>query len=105
MGMERLISLIPAIEPEKLDGYIVSNSPAEAFKLAADLRNAGLKVEFDLQNKKFTKQLEKASKIARYAFILGEDEIKNNMVSVKNLSTAHQEQLERSKLWSEFENV
>ena len=105
MGMERLISLIPAIEPEKLDGYIVSNSPAEAFKLAADLRNSGLKVEFDLQNKKFTKQLEKASKIARYAFILGEDEIKNNMVSVKNLSTAHQEQLERSKLWSEFENV
>lgn len=105
MGMERLISLIQAIEPQKLDGYIVSNSPAEAFKLAAELRNTGLNVEFDLQNKKFTKQLEKASKIAQYAFILGEDEIKNNMVSVKNLSTAHQEQVERSNLWSEFKNV
>ena len=31
-------------------------------------------------NKKFTKQLEKASKTADYALILGEDEIKANKV-------------------------
>ena len=105
MGMERLISLIPSIETDKLDGYIVSNSPIEAFKLTEELRNKGLNVEFDLQNKKFTKQLEKASKIANYAFILGEDEIKNNTVSVKNLSTATQKQLDREQLWSEFKNV
>jgi histidyl-tRNA synthetase len=40
--------------------------------------------------KKFTKQLEKASKVARYALILGEDEIKSNQVSVKNLATSEQ---------------
>ncbi len=90
MGMERLNSLLPEIEPEKLDGYIVSNSPADAFAFAQELRAKGLNVEFDLANKKFTKQLEKASKVARFALILGEDEIKSNQVSVKNLATSEQ---------------
>jgi len=95
MGMERLNSLLPEIEPEKLDAFIVSNSPAEAFKLAEELRSNGIKVEFDLANKKFTKQLEKASKTADYALILGEDEIKANKVSVKNLSTSKQVTIDR----------
>lgn len=90
MGMERLNSLLPEVKPEKLDGYIVSNSPADAFAFAQELRAKGLNVEFDLANKKFTKQLEKASKVARYALILGEDEIKSNQVSVKNLATSEQ---------------
>ena len=95
MGMERLYSLMNKVEPEKLDGYIVSNSPIEAFALAEELRNQGLTVEFDLQSKKFTKQLEKASKIANYAIILGEDEIKAGKVSVKNLSTSEQTMIDR----------
>lgn len=95
MGMERLNSLLTDIEPEKLDGYIVSNSPADAFELAQELRAEGLKVEFDLANKKFTKQLEKASKVAKFALILGEDEIKSKKVAVKNLSTSEQRSLDR----------
>lgn len=95
MGMERLNSLLPAVEPEKLDAYIVSNSPAQAFKLADELRNQGINVEFDLANKKFTKQLEKASKVADYALILGEDEINAGKVSVKNLSTSEQVTIDR----------
>lgn len=90
MGMERLNSLLPEIEPQKLDGYIVSNSPADAFVFAQELRAKGYNVEFDLANKKFTKQLEKASKCAKYALILGEDEIKSGTVSVKNLETSEQ---------------
>ena len=105
MGMERLISLIPPVETPKLDGYIVSNSPIEAFKLAEELRNEGIEVEFDLQNKKFTRQLEKASKIAQYALILGEDEIKTNTVSVKNLATSTQKSIARANIGSEFKNV
>lgn len=95
MGLERLNSLLTDIEPEKLDGYIVSNSPADAFELAQELRAEGLKVEFDLANKKFTKQLEKASKVAKFALILGEDEIKSKKVAVKNLSTSEQKSLDR----------
>ena len=95
MGMERLNSLLPDVEPEKLDGYIVSNSSADAFLLAQELRNKGLNVEFDLANKKFTKQLEKASKVAKFALILGEDEINNGKVSVKNLETSEQVAVDR----------
>ena len=90
MGMERLISLLPTKEPEKLDGYIVSNDVQAAFSLAQELRNKGYRIEFDLTNKKFTKQLEKASKVAKFALILGEDEIKKGVVSVKNLETGEQ---------------
>ena len=90
MGMERLNSLLPPILPEKIDAYVVSNYLPEAFLLAKMLRSAGKTVEIDLANKKFMKQLEKASKIAKFALILGEDEIKNNTVSVKNLETSEQ---------------
>ncbi len=90
MGMERLNSLLPPVEPQKLDAYIVSNSPSDAFALAEELRAAGKTVEFDLTNKKFTKQLEKAGKAADFALILGEDEIKSGTVSVKNLKTSEQ---------------
>ena len=90
MGMERLISLITAKEVKKLDGYIVSNFPVDAFVLAEELRDQGLNVEFDLTNRKFTKQIEKASKVAKYAFILGEDEILKHQVSIKNLESGKQ---------------
>ncbi len=97
MGMERLNSLLPAVEPKKLDAYIVSNNSSEAFKLAEELRAQGFNVEFDLANKKFTKQLEKASKCARFALILGEDEINADKVSVKNLSTSEQVTVDRKE--------
>lgn len=96
MGMERLISLITAKEVKKLDGYIVSNFPVDAFVLAEELRHQGLNVEFDLTNRKFTKQLEKASKVAKYAFILGEDEILKHQVSIKNLESGKQITVDRA---------
>ncbi len=102
MGMERLNSLLPPVEPEKFDAYIVSNSPAEAFAFAEELRAAGKNVEFDLSNKKFTKQLEKAGKVADFALILGEDEIKNNTVSVKDLKSSQQITVSRSEVLNQI---
>lgn len=96
MGMERLISLLPPREAKKLDVFVVSNFSAEAFKFTEELRAKGLNVAFDLSNKKFAKQLEKAAKTAKYAFILGEDEIAKNQVSVKNLDTGEQVTVERN---------
>ena len=96
MGMERLISLLKKKEISKLDGFIVSNNTSEALKLAQELRLNGFNIEMDLSNKKFTKQLEKASKIANFAIILGEDEINNNKVSIKNLTTSEQITVERN---------
>ena len=52
-----------------------------------------------MQNRKFAKQLEKASKVAKKAIILGEDEINQGYFSVKDLSTSTQEKIES------FENL
>ena len=95
MGMERLISLIQKHEPKILDAYIVSNYTADALILAEELRAQGLNVEFDLANKKFTKQLEKAAKVAKYAIILGEEELLNHQVSIKNLEKGTQIKVDR----------
>ena len=103
MGMERLISLLPPKESKKLDAYVVSNFPVDAFVLAEELRSHGLSVEFDLTNKKFTKQLEKASKVAKYAFILGEDEILKNQVSIKNLEKGKQITVDRANCFKMVE--
>ena len=96
MGMERLISLLPSKESKKLDAYVVSNFSVDAFVLAEELRSQGLNVEFDLTNKKFTKQLEKASKVAKYALILGEEEILKHQVSIKNLELGKQITVDRA---------
>lgn len=99
MGMERLNSLLPQPESKKLQAYIVSNLTVEAIKLVEELRNQDISVDFDMTNKKFGKQFEKASKVANYAIILGEEELKNNTVSVKNLATAEQKIVPRNEVF------
>ena len=42
--------------------------------------------------------MEKASKSANYAVILGDDELANNTVSIKNLSTSEQINISRDEL-------
>ena len=94
MGVERLYSLVEKKEISKLDYYIVSTNTKEALKLAQKLRSNNKKVEFDMQKRKFSKQLEKASKCANYAIILGEDEIEKGFYSVKNLDSGEQKKIE-----------
>lgn len=98
MGMERLASLIGEKKDKKATAFVVSNNTLEAIKLAEELREQGINVEFDLTNKKFVKQLEKASKVADFALILGEDEIAAGKVTVKNLATSEQETIEKKDL-------
>lgn len=93
MGVERLYSLIEKQESNKLDYFIVSNNMVEAIKLAKKLREQNKSVDFDYQNRKFAKQLQKASKTALNALILGEDEIREGFYSVKDLSSGEQKKV------------
>lgn len=97
MGMERLASLIGQKEEERTTAFVVSNNTLEAIRLTEELRAEGISVEFDLTNKKFVKQLEKASKVAKFALILGEDEIAADKVTVKNLDTSEQKTVSREE--------
>lgn len=100
MGMERLNSLLQKIEPKKLQAYVVSSNTLEAIKLVEELRVQGISADFDMTNKKFGKQFEKASKVADFAVVLGEDELKNNTVAIKNLSTSEQKTVARSETFA-----
>ena len=90
LGMERLYSLMSEQSQEKLDYFVVSQNTPEALKLVQKLRNEGKSADFDYSARKFAKQLEKASKIAKKAVILGDDEIAGGYYTVKNLETGEQ---------------
>ncbi len=100
MGAERLNTIIPTVEQKMLDYFVVSDNQLEAFKLTSELRQKGYSAEFDYNARKFAKQLEKASKIAKFAIILGEDEIKNGYLTVKDLANSTQEKADRNKFLS-----
>ncbi len=90
-GMERIISLITKPEIKPLDIFIVSDNLKEALKLAEKFRKEGIICDFDLAGRKFTKQLEKASKLGtRFAIILGEEEISSETYTLKNMETGEQ---------------
>lgn len=93
LGAERLYSLVEKIDEEKLDYFVVTRFTDKAIKLTFDLRKKGLKVDFDLQSRKFAKQLEKAAKIAKSAIIIGEEEIEGNFYTVKDLEKGTQKKV------------
>jgi len=93
-GMERVISLMPPVEEKPLAVFIVTNDTKKAFEVAEKFRKQGVSCDFDLANKKFQKQMEKASKTgANFAVILGEDEIFSGTYTLKNLKTGDQQKL------------
>lgn len=91
IGLERLISLTKQPEKKPLDIFVVSEHTKEALKYAFEIRKQGISVDLDLSGRKFGKQLDKASKMgAKFALIIGEEELKTNMFTLKNLSTGEQ---------------
>jgi histidyl-tRNA synthetase len=95
LGMERLLMLLPdgSAPTERLFALIAATVPAAepvAFELARRLRRAGHAVDFAPKGKmdKLFKQAERLN--ARYAFILGEDELAANQLTVKDLDARAQ---------------
>lgn len=78
-----------------IDAYVIAigDGPKKMVpKLLYDLRASGISVDADYLNKKIKGQMKAASRTnARFALILGEDELENQSVVVKNLATGEQE--------------
>ncbi len=102
MGMERLASLLPEREPERLDYFIISTDTEKTLILANEIRSAGYKVDYDFRGRKFAKQLDKAIKTAKNALILGEDEIAKDEITVKNLIKSEQTTLKKEAFIKEL---
>ncbi len=101
-GMERLLL---AMEAESLsfsseptpDIFLVATSHEarlEAIKILFEARNKGLIADMDYTGTNFKSQFKAALKSnSKYIFIIGEDELANLTVAIKNTETQEQEQV------------
>jgi len=96
-GFERLLM---AINNEKLDInnrpdiYLISlgeNAISTGLNIASKLREKGLVVINDMLQRTLKAQMKDANRLdVNYAIIIGEDEIKNNSIQLKNMQTGDQ---------------
>ena len=78
----------------------------ECLKIAETLRKADFKVEVEMKTRKMKKSLEYANEEnIPYVFILGEDELKQNQVSVKDMKNKTQTTISLENLVEDFKKL
>lgn len=99
IGLERVLLLMQEFGVEAhqhVDAYLVNLgelAEQQAFKLAETLRDAGINVVMNAESGSFKSQMKKADRSeARFALILGDDECRDNKVSVKHMAGALEQQ-------------
>lgn len=99
IGLSRLFfqltdSDIISVENQSIADVLVismDNNYEKCAQIASTLRQNGLKVQVDFEDKKIAKKFKYADKLnVNYVIIIGEDEIKNNVVTLKNMNTGEQ---------------
>ena len=99
MGLERLILVmeklgIKFMDPVTPDIYIAPmGDKAQLFasKLAAELRNAGYKADYDIVGRGLKPQMRYADKVgAKFVVVLGDNELETGDVKIKNMRTGEQ---------------
>lgn len=96
MGFERLLMILEAqgiqlAAENPLNAYVVSLGEAtniEALQIVQSIRQAGFSAERDVMNRKAKAQFKTADKLqAQLVLTIGETELANGVVNVKNLAT------------------
>jgi histidyl-tRNA synthetase len=107
MGEDRLVlTLLAALNQDsavqqKAEAFIAplgESLNAAALVLARELRHQGLWIELGEGSFRLKKSFEAADKTARHIVILGEDELKSGILTVKNFSTGIQTKVPRAEL-------
>jgi histidyl-tRNA synthetase len=86
---------------KKLDAYIApigAECNAAALALARELRRTGLSVEVGDGTFRLKKSFDAADKVARNIVILGEDEVRSDILTVKTFATGEQTKVARAEL-------
>ena len=106
-GIERILialekqNLLQA-EKNNFKAFIVAvGAEAEiaAFKLLTELRRKNISATMDFAKRSIKAQMKQAAKSgAKFALIIGDDEVKNSEVTVKNLETSAQETIQISEV-------
>ncbi|MFQ8661875.1 MAG: histidine--tRNA ligase [Clostridia bacterium] len=99
IGLTRLFSKLNELNIIKADKKSVAEiliipmveDLKEPIKLATKLRNAGINTEIYLNEKKIKAKFKYADKLEiPYVIVIGEDEIKENVVTIKNMKTGEE---------------
>ena len=102
LGFDRLMNAIEELNGKMelepiVSTYVAAISDStrhEAFKIAQTLRKDNIATEVDLSRKKFKKILAYANKIGvKYAVLVGERDLEDGKVTVKNMKTGEQGQM------------
>lgn len=76
--------------------YADAEAKPEAMKLTHELRSAGVSADMDYGGRSMKAQMKTAAANAKFACILGGNEIAKGVVTVKNLGEGTQEEIERN---------
>jgi histidyl-tRNA synthetase len=105
MGEDRLVLTLLALGSAQLDekaaAFIAPLGEAQnaaALSLASELRHKGLKIELGEGSFRLKKSFETADKTARKIVILGEDELKSGILTVKDFANGVQTKVPRAEL-------
>jgi histidyl-tRNA synthetase len=95
VGLERLVSLAPAQDAEpRCDVFLMPLAEGaldEALRLQRRLRAAGLRALLDPEGRSFKSRMKQADKLgARYAAILGDDERKRGVWTLRDMARSEQ---------------
>lgn len=106
-GMERLILNLkkqnvpvpPLPQPQVFLAYVGDDARNEAIKLAAGLRKNGIGIIEAVGNKSLKAQLRQANNLgAKYAVIIGEQELKEGTVILRDMTTSEQKTVPSTQL-------
>lgn len=104
MGIERVcevLKLEKKLQPEQPYVFIVYDEKftKNAFNLLFKLRDNGIRTLISFEQKSFKAQMRKANQLnAKYVIILGEEEIKEGMISVKNMADGKQQKIKENEI-------
>ena len=113
IGIDRVML---ALEAEKempehapIDAYVVPTEDAMrkyAFAIVSKLRARGIRADVDLMRRSMSKNLKYASSVgARYAVIVGKDEMAKRSVTLRNMASGEQTLVNADLLAEELEKV
>ena len=102
LGLDRLALLSDSPCPDHPFISVISIgdeiAQSYSFSVATTLRKAGLKVDM-IYSKNLAKQLKRANKVqSQWAILSGEDEVKANQVTIRNLKTGEQKLIDISTI-------
>lgn len=107
MSIERLLLAMEAEQVafennNTLDFYIVAlgdEAKREGMKVLNELRDHGYSADIDYKNRKMKAQMKSADRLqAQYVILIGEDEVEEQVVTLRNMASRDQQQVKMNQL-------